>query len=474
MRIIRSIRRPAVIWTALLALSAGFALASPATAATGKTFTVNTTADEVDNNIGDGICAAVDGKCSLRAAIQEANTTSVRDTIKLASGDYKLTIAGAGETLSATGDLNTRTPITIVGAGAGSTIIDAQGIDRALQVFYSSTTVSGVTVLGGNGGASGSGGGIEVDTDSALTLQNVVVKNNTASRGGGLFVRGQLTMAKSTIQGNHSSGSGGGLYSETGSISLSHVKVFNNSITSTSNVGAGIYNDASMSLSWSWVKGNTCLGCEGAGIDNDGVASITQSTISGNSSAGAGNGYGGGLATDNPTYLTNDTIYGNHASQTGGGIAAWGYTVLVNVTVTKNQADADNTGGGSGGGVAGEADGALYFRNSIVGANTIGSSGSDPNCYDDNPGVNVGSLGHNVLGPITGCPLKDFVSSDKKNVSALKLGTFGMHGGPTPTVPLLAGSPALKHGTNCPRIDQRGVKRPKTGCDAGAYERTPA
>ena len=56
-----------------------------------------------------------------------------------------------------------------------------------------------------------------------------------------------------------------------------------------------------------------------------------------------------------------------------------------------------------------------------------------------------------------------------------RLGPLGANGGPTETVPLLPGSPALDRtpaGT-CPplAVDQRGITRPQgPACDAGAYE----
>ncbi|HUM72014.1 MAG TPA: choice-of-anchor Q domain-containing protein, partial [Chloroflexota bacterium] len=43
------------------------------------------------------------------------------------------------------------------------------------------------------------------------------------------------------------------------------------------------------------------------------------------------------------------------------------------------------------------------------------------------------------------------------------------YGGPTATIPLLVGSPAINTATNCPMTDQRGFNRYGT-CDVGAYE----
>jgi hypothetical protein len=65
-----------------------------------------------------------------------------------------------------------------------------------------------------------------------------------------------------------------------------------------------------------------------------------------------------------------------------------------------------------------------------------------------------------------------------------KLGKLGNYGGPTQTIPLLSGSPAIDAGNpnGCTdgqghllKTDQRGKPRPDNedtgGCDMGAYER---
>src|SRR4030065_2429571 len=60
------------------------------------TFTVNSTADAVDANPGDGVCetAPGNGVCTLRAAVQEANALPGADTINLPAGIYLLTRPG--------------------------------------------------------------------------------------------------------------------------------------------------------------------------------------------------------------------------------------------------------------------------------------------------------------------------------------------------------------------------------------------
>jgi len=47
------------------------------------TFSVNNTADKVDTNPGDGVCADENGNCTLRAAIQETNALSGADNINM-------------------------------------------------------------------------------------------------------------------------------------------------------------------------------------------------------------------------------------------------------------------------------------------------------------------------------------------------------------------------------------------------------
>ena len=118
-----------------------------------STFEVNSTADAVDIAPGDGECETAAGECTLRAAIQEANARGGHDVINVPAGTYVLTLAPDPDApelpevegitcvqpLSgdSDGDLDITCPITITGAGAGTTIIEAGGpppySDRATQ-----------------------------------------------------------------------------------------------------------------------------------------------------------------------------------------------------------------------------------------------------------------------------------------------------------------------------------------------------
>ena len=96
--------------TALVILGATSATASMAAPQT--TFSVTSTADAVDNNLGDNQChAALPGNpCTLRAAIQQADALDGGSTIMLPAGTYTLTIAGTGEATRAAAEHLVRLP----------------------------------------------------------------------------------------------------------------------------------------------------------------------------------------------------------------------------------------------------------------------------------------------------------------------------------------------------------------------------
>src|SRR5215468_4731001 len=93
------------------------------TCARATTFTVDSTADDGDANPGDGLCATATSGCTLRAAVEEADDPTVSpDTIVLPAGTY------------VTGGLQIRDAITIIGAGADSSIIDGGGSPGVIHV----------------------------------------------------------------------------------------------------------------------------------------------------------------------------------------------------------------------------------------------------------------------------------------------------------------------------------------------------
>src|SRR5579859_6437048 len=155
----------------------------PGVGASSVTFTVNSPLDRIDDNVGDGICHTASGTCTLRAAVMEADVASstAGATIILPAGIYSLTIPAAVPDGPENGDLNLiagNPMISIVGAGAASTIIDANQNDRVLSVQKGRTaSLSGVTLRGGSL-VNDYGGGI--NNNGILALDRVTVSGNDA------------------------------------------------------------------------------------------------------------------------------------------------------------------------------------------------------------------------------------------------------------------------------------------------------
>ena len=404
-----------------LVLFAGVAL--PVNVRADSMITVDTTDDELNS----------DGDCSLREAIQAANSNAAVDactagsgvdTITVPAGTYILTIAGAGEDLNATGDLDITDSVTINGAGmdatlilAGLDLVEWVRIDRVLHILPGIiASISGVKI--GPGECQGSGGGIL--NSSALTLTNVTLYDNiTMGSGGGMYNSGSNTTLTNVIfSGNQGEGGAGGMYNSADNVTLTNVTFKSN---------------------WSWGTG----GMSNSGSD----ITLTNVTFTSNSAYGTG---GMSNSGSNVT-LTNVTFRGNSSETNSGGMSNSGSsTTLTNVTFRDNYAE--DTGGGMSNSVGNpEIRNTIFWNNwAPVGAQINNVSGAPVVSDSVVQGGYVG--GTNIL---TGDPM---------------LGTLGDYGGFTQTIPLLPGSSAIDAtSNNCPATDQRGVARGST-CDIGSFE----
>ena len=175
----------------------------------------------------------------------------------------------------------------------------------------------------------------------------------------------------------------------------------------------------------------------GGGVVNDGTLSINNSTISGNSSLTGGSGGGLYNLASHTLTINNSTLAGNSADSGGGAISNSGTAVLQNTIVT------DSPSGG--------------------------------NCSGT-----VTSKGYNLSSDTT-C---NFNNTGDLNNTDPKVEPLGNYGGPTQTIALREGSPAIDAGnpngcTNSRgqllKTDQRGAPRPDKedsgGCDMGAFEK---
>jgi hypothetical protein len=225
----------------------------------------------------------------------------------------------------------------------------------------------------------------------------------------------------------------------------------------------------------------------GGGIINGGTLTISNSTISGNAAF-----FGGGIFNSGTLTISNSTLSGNTAHY-GGGIRNQGKLTINNSTLAQNSAGPIQGHGGFGGGIFNYA-GTLTINNSSLSGNSGILAGGIENYSGtatlQNSIVANSTAGGNCSGTMTsnGYNLSsdgtcNFNGSGDLNNTDPKLGQLGNHGGPTQTIPLLSGSPAIDAGNpnGCTdakghllKTDQRGKPRPdredKSGCDMGAYE----
>ena len=361
----------------LMAVACLMALATSASAAT---FTVNSTVDSVDVNPGDGSCADSLGRCTLRAAIMEANASSSANTINVPAGTYTLTLGGADDEFNVdgaeqgTGDLDIlNNDLTINGAGAGLTIIDGGGIDRVFDVnnfsnfgFPVNATFSGLTITGGNAPTSPDGyfepgGAIQFDgTDYAssgdplgtLTITNCEISGNTASGpGGGIWAGfGSLFVSGSSISGNSSVHAAGGgiLYDGSAAPGLRTLQITNSSISgnhaNSSAGGGGIWEagNANKTIHYSVVTNNTTGGQGGGVFNGNGTLALEFNVIVGNT---AGDPTSTGFRNNTGAITANNNWWGCNAGPgaspcdrasgpTGFGITQW---LTLHHTATPNQ-----------------------------------------------------------------------------------------------------------------------------------------
>jgi CSLREA domain-containing protein len=471
------------------------------------TIAVGTTVDELDG----------DADCSLREAIQAANTDTAvsgctagsgADTITVPAGFYALTRVGASENGNATGDLDVQSDVTIQGTGA---VIDGNDTDRVLHVLAGTVLVEGVVLQNGRapagavggdcinqtscyepGGNGEEGGGILTAAGSNLTLRRVTVANNEAGAGGAGGDVSCLHFSSDCETRGGDGGNGGG-------VSGYGALVIERSLLIGNRSGAGGAAGGEISC------GGSCFAGEGNGGDGGGVIvtgaslNLLATTVEGNQSP---DWAGGVYCHHNSTCTIRDTaIVGNSAVFRGGGLTAIGTATTASVTNTTVSGNITSTGNGTAGGVSAfsgamllefvtvagnsasefgaggveRSAAALTMRNSIVADNTnVGAT--NPDCK----GV-ITSGGYNHVENLTGCTMAlgtgDVTGSDPGLLA------LADNGGPTDTRALSLASSALNaiptgtNGCGTTVTDQRSAVRPDSStaaCDKGAVEREGA
>ncbi|HSN18007.1 MAG TPA: choice-of-anchor Q domain-containing protein [Gammaproteobacteria bacterium] len=511
----------------MLALGAALTLA-PAHAAT---FVVNSTADRVDANPGDGLCADAEGDCTLRAAIMEADSLPGWDVIDLRkindpSQPIVLAIPGVDESFAATGgdppwavtgtpdpsrgDLDITDSLTIVGAGPDKTIVEwpdsaksqpstgdrvfhIQGTDHDITVLISHLTVrngvttspvvASVTPEGLQWTFRRSGGGIAIGPGATMELVDPNKQHGKCSGEGGMEHGGggeedcggetglRVTLTDVHVVDNQSGADGGGLYN-TAPLVLDQDVFSGNSAKSK---GGGLYNGADLQMSNTLVgamppdfpKPNTAK--NGGGMFD---GAFHESHISDSAFVGNSGGNGGGIAGRRRVlmYVSNTTISGNVATEAGGGMSSNGQVVLQNDTVADNTVTKAEEAG-VGGGINMFAMGVYSFVNTLFSNNGVtGSSSPRASCGCSGEGkcsATVMGSGGHNLDDGESCYF-DPSRQDLPDTDAL-LTNLAYEGGATPVRALSSGSPAVDAGDNasCPNDDQRGSLRPTAGTLGG-------
>ncbi len=239
------------------------------------------------------------------------------------------------------------------------------------------------------------------------------------------------------VNGNAGAGStlGGGVLNS-GTLTLTGCALTED----TAGTGGTVYNQGTLTLTTSTLYGDSAS-TEGGAVANSGSASVTDCTFTADFAPS-----GAGVYTTTPITLTADTLARNPASSHGGGIFA-AAAVTLNDTL-----------------VAGDTGGDLY---AFSGGGFTGSFGGAYDLVGDGTG-GLAASNHNLLGTVAS-PLN------------AKLASPNDYGGPTQTLALMPGSPAVGAGAifagpgGAPlSTDQRGVglSQPQ-GVDIGAFETAP-
>jgi predicted outer membrane repeat protein len=301
----------------------------------------------------------------------------------------------------------------------------------ATKAIAADTTIDGGGVVTLNGGNLV---GVLMVNSGDLTVENLTIANGKEQSGGAGInnLGGPLTVTHCTFSGNSSSGANAG-------------------------PGGAIANEsevpALLTVSDSTFSGNS--GGSGGAIGSIGPVTVTGSTFTGNLAVDGGAIY----ALEGTLTVANSTFSGNSAGDThvGGGIVAIrGLATIINSTFVGNSA-------GGGGAISGGQ--SITIINSIV-----ANSPSGGNCCGA-----VTDGGHNLQFPGTSCGAT-VTSADP----LLDPAGLADNGGPTETIALQPGSPAIETGDDavCAEspvngVDQRGFARPgmdQTHCSIGAFE----
>ena len=460
---------------------------------------------------------------------------TLRDAAALAVDGDTITFDASVSAITVTqGQINFQA-VNLTGPGSADLTVTYDSTTSAYIMFLVSgtgdATVSGLTLVGkpikpqnqGNfalddvsvtGSYQGYGGGLYASNNGNLTISNSHFANDTAAVSGGAvyaYNPGSVTVTNTTIENSASfAGGGGGLKL---SARVTDVTIMTTSITgNTAKLGAGIESLASgtTTILDSDISTNTTSAWGGAGLmihgtsDPADMVRIERTTVDGNT-AQPGHDGGGMKISEHSLVMIDSTVSNNHSGNTGGGIAIdrGNSATISNTTITGNDS---RVGGGlyashmpvtlnqstitnnaaTGGGVGSVGGGVwLYFNSMDISGTIISGNTSDVAGREDVSTLYVGAINsdHSIVGNYG--PVPNFAPTYVTDLGGTIFSTtpgllaLANNGGPTKTMALASGSPAIDAGPNPVAtftgngFDQRGtpyVRVSNGRADIGAFE----
>ncbi len=238
--------------------------------------------------------------------------------------------------------------VSLTGASAATTMINANPNDRVLTVtgasINSSVVISGLTFAGGTAGTGtptdcgaggvNCGGGILITGTAQPLLTNLVITHSTAAYdGGGLYADtgSPLTLANVSLINNTAANNGGGAWLDSSAILIGSTFTSN---TATSSAGGGAVFSGTAALAATTFTANVASTIGGGAMFSS-TASLTATTFASNMAGMSGGGAHFGASA----ILTGTTFFSNTASLSGGGATFSTSATLTNTVFTRNATD---------------------------------------------------------------------------------------------------------------------------------------
>jgi len=411
---------------------------------------------------GNGATIRRDSESTFRLLAVTASGDLTLNNVQLQNGVAENDYGGA---ILAYGDVTLRDS-TISGSSA-----DAGG---AVFVYGAHLTLfSGQ--ISDNDALSGSGLSVQYATAS---LNDTVISGNQGAEGwgggGAYFLESNVTINNSTISGNSNDGGGGGIKSKDSVLTVNGSRIDSND--GAGSYGGGLYiHGGEATIHNTTISGNNAT--YGGGINQyGGQTALHRSLISGNEAT-----IGGGVLNEaGAMSIVNSTISGNSAVD-GGGAANYAAMTFDNVTVVGNDASGD---GGGAANLAAEAE--MTLRRSLIAGNTAGGQGREL----FHSGKAIAGNQFNLFGFGGDSGVAGFTPGGDSFTPASGLAgvldaTLANNGGPTMSHALVADSPAIDRAPSAEcsavpvgNVDQRGQPRNRDAdgeetaneCDIGAIE----